>query len=253
MMKKYAHVIAGSLLLAMTATAISQPAVKDQSLGEVKDAINAGLQKGKPGIVVTDVEPSPIAGLYKATIGDGPHVYVTGDGQYFIAGDVFQVTPGQIVNLTEKARDGDRAKAVAAIDKKDMIIFAPDKENVKKVLYVFTDVDCGYCQLLHSKMAEYNDLGVEVRYLAYPRAGIGSKSANKLVSAWCADDPKAALTKLKERKSIPDKTCKDNPVAEQYNLARTIGLTGTPALVLEDGELISGYLEPAKLAQALNL
>lgn len=253
MMKKYVHVIAGSLLLAVAASASAEPAAKDQSLSEVKDAISAGLQKGKPGIVVTDVEVSPIEGLYRATIGGGPHVYATADGQYFISGDVFQVTPGEIVNLTEKGRDGDRAKAIATIDKDDMIVFAPNKGNVKKVLYVFTDVDCGYCQLLHSKMAEYNDLGIEVRYLAYPRAGIGSKSADKLVSAWCAEDRKDAMTKLKARESIPSKTCDDSPVAEQYNLARTIGLTGTPALVLEDGELISGYMEPAKLAQALNL
>lgn len=253
MMKKYVQVFAGSLLLAVAASVNSQPTAKDASLEEVKASINAGLQKGKPGIVVTAVEESPITGLYKATIGDGPHVYVTRDGQYFISGDVFHVTAGNIVNMTEKARDGDRAKAVASIDKEDMIIFAPDKAKVKKVLYVFTDVDCGYCQLLHSKMAEYNNLGIEVRYLAYPRAGIGSKSADKLVSAWCADDPKAALTKLKERQSIPDKTCAESPVADQYNLGRTIGLTGTPALILEDGELISGYLEPAKLAQALNL
>lgn len=253
MMKKYVQLFAGSMLMAVAASAMSQPAAKDASLEEVKASINAGLQKGKPGIVVTDIEKTPIAGLYKATIGNGPHVYATSDGQYFVSGDVFQVTPGEIVNLTDKARNGDRAKAVASIDAKDMIIFGPDKAKVKKVLYVFTDVDCGYCQLLHSKMAEYNDLGIEVRYLAYPRAGIGSKSASKLVSAWCADDPKEALTQLKERKPIPDKTCADSPVAEQFNLARTIGLTGTPALVLEDGELISGYMEPAKLARALNL
>lgn len=253
MMKKYVQLFAGSVLLAAAASAVAQPAAKDRSLDEVKDSINSGLQKGKPGIVVTEVEASPIPGLYKATIGDGPHVYVTGDGQYFIAGDVFQVKPGEIVNLTDQARNGDRAKAVASVDKEDMIIFSPDKEKVKKVLYVFTDVDCGYCQLLHSKMPEYNELGIEVRYLAYPRAGIGSKSANKLVSAWCADDPNEALTKLKERKPIPDKSCADNPVAEQYNLGRSIGLTGTPALVLENGELISGYLEPAKLAKALDL
>lgn len=253
MMKKYVQLFAGSALLAMAVSAVSQPVAKDQSLEEVKASINAGLQKGKPGIEVTAVEASPIEGLYKATIGGGPHVYATGDGQYFIAGDVFEVKEGEIVNLSDQALNGDRAKAVASVDKEDMIIFAPDKEKVKKVLYVFTDVDCGYCQLLHSKVAEYNDLGIEIRYLAYPRAGIGSNSANKLVSAWCADDPQAALTKLKERKPIPTKTCEDNPIAEQYNLGRTIGLTGTPALVLENGELISGYMEPAKLAQALKL
>lgn len=225
---------------------------KDVGLEQVKQAISTGLQAAKPGITVTSVEPSVIPGLYKTMIGEGPQVYATADGKYFIAGEVFEVSPGKIVNLTDQERNVDRAKAIAGLNKKDAIIFAP-KGAVKKVMYVFTDVDCGYCQLLHSKVEEYNNLGIEVRYLAYPRAGIPSKSYSKIASAWCAKDRNDALTKLKNRQEIPENVCADNPVAAQFELGHKLGLSGTPALVFEDGQLIGGYVEPARLVEMIGI
>lgn len=224
----------------------------DQAAQKAKDTITKSLQGAKPGIVVSGVEPSAIEGLYKATIDGGPHVYATADGKHFIAGDIYAVSPGKIVNLTDQERDGERAKAMASVDKKDTIAFAP-KGEVKKVMYVFTDVDCGYCQKLHAHMADYNAMGVEVRYLAYPRAGINSNSYRKIASAWCADDRQDALTKLKNRQEIPQNVCPDNPVAKQYQLGQQIGISGTPALIMESGELIAGYVDPAQLKTMLDL
>lgn len=219
---------------------------------QTKQVITDRLQASKPGIQVNNVEPSIIPGLYKTDIGGGPQVYATPDGKYFIVGEVYEVAPGKLVNLSERDRNVDRAKYIAAVDKKDSIVFAPSGA-VKKVMYVFTDVDCGYCQLLHSKVPEYNQLGIEVRYLAYPRAGINSPSYNKIASAWCAADRNAALTKLKNREEIPENICPGNPVAAQYELGHKIGLNGTPALVFEDGELIGGYVEPERLKEMLSL
>lgn len=258
-MKPYTRVISSCLAAALIAASVGaaaeepkQPKAASQDLAEVKKAISATLQEGKPGIEVTSVEASPIPGLYKTVIGEGPHVYATADGKFFLAGEIYAVSPGKIVNLTDQERNGDRAKAVASVDKKDAIVFAP-KGETKKVLYVFTDVDCGYCQLLHSKVPEYNELGIEIRYLAYPRAGVNSKSYNKIASAWCAKDRNEALTKLKQRENIPENVCEGNPVADQFELGRKIGLNGTPALVTESGELIAGYVEPQRLAQMLEL
>lgn len=239
-------------LITVSSVNAAEDQKKDAGLEKAKQAISASLQAAKPGITVSGVEPSVIPGLYKTTIGDGPQVYATADGKFFVAGEVFEVSPGKIVNLTDQERNVDRAKAIAGIDKKDSIIFAP-KGEVKTVMYVFTDVDCGYCQLLHSKVGEYNDLGIEVRYLAYPRAGINSKSYNKIASAWCAKDRNDALTKLKNRQEIPENVCADNPVAEQFELGRKIGLSGTPALVFENGQLIGGYVEPARLLEMLEI
>jgi len=250
-MKLFYSVLTSCAIMAVAHGVHAQSTEKSE-LEKAKKAIVNSLQSGKQGVIVSDVQPAAIPGMYKANIEGGPHVYVTADGKYFIAGDIYQVSPGNIVNLTDQERNGDRAKAMASIDKKDTIAFPPEGD-VKKVMYVFTDVDCGYCQKLHADVPEYNKLGIEVRYLAYPRAGINSNSYNKIASAWCAKDPQDALTKLKQRQEIPENVCADNPVAKQFQIGQEIGLSGTPALVFDDGELIGGYVEPGRLKEMLDL
>ena len=96
-------------------------------------------------------------------------------------------------------------------------------------------------------------LGIEVRYLAYPRAGIGSDSYQKIASAWCAEDPQDSLTILKAGGDIPRDVCEDNPIAQQLALGTDLGVKGTPALITEAGVLLPGYMPADKLAQALGL
>ena len=130
-----------------------------------------------------------------------------------------------------------------------MIVFGSGKE--KHVIDVFTDIDCGYCRKLHSQIDQYNKEGIEVRYMSYPRAGVNSESGRKAISVWCADDRKKAISEAKQGNPVEEKTC-DNPVAEQFALGRVVGVSGTPALVLENGELIPGYVPPKRLRQLLD-
>ena len=102
-------------------------------------------------------------------------------------------------------------------------------------------------------MPELNKHGIEVRYLAFPRAGIGSPSADKLVSAWCSDTPGETLTELKNGGSVEARQCADNPVADHYRLGQQMGVNGTPALVLANGELIPGYRPAADLIRLLGV
>jgi thiol:disulfide interchange protein DsbC len=141
---------------------------------------------------------------------------------------------------------------MASIKKDDFITFSP-KGETKASVVVFTDVDCGYCRKLHKEIPRLNEMGVEVKYLAYPRAGIGSNSYNKIASAWCAEDRQDAMNKLKAGEEIPMNVCESNPVAEQFNIGIQAGLNGTPAIVLDSGELIPGYMPADKLAQTIGI
>ena len=132
------------------------------------------------------------------------------------------------------------------------LVFAATGKR-KATISVFTDVDCDYCRKLHLEVPELNAMGVEVRYLAYPRAGVGSESYRKIVSAWCATDPNTALTALKAGKTITDNQCSDNPVADQYQLGQQMGISGTPAILLEDGRLLPGYMPAAQLAESIGI
>lgn len=237
---------AAVLLAATTASALADDADK------VKAKIAAAWEAARPGIVIDSIEKTEMSGIYRVSVGPSSNIYSNADGSNFIVGDLFRVEPNKITNVTESDRNVDRAKAVTAVKEKDMIIF-PAKGEKKARMYVFTDVDCYYCQKLHHNMEKMNSMGIEVAYLAYPRAGIGSGSYNKIASAWCAEDKHDALTKLKDRQEIPQNVCSGNPIADQYNLSRQIGLSGTPALILEDGELIAGFLEPEALASRLGI
>ena len=86
------------------------------------------------------------------------------------------------------------------LDEEELIIFEPEK--IAHSIYVFTDVDCGYCRQFHNQIDAYLSLGIKVHYLAYPRAGIGSDSYNKIASAWCNTDPNSSLTLLKQGREI---------------------------------------------------
>ena len=107
-------------------------------------------------------------------------------------------------------------------------------------------------QAIYNQIQEYLDLGIKVNYLAYPRAGIGSDSYRRIVSAWCADDPNYSLTVLKQGGEIKDNVCSTNPVENHFNLGRSIGVQGTPSIVTQEGKMIPGYLPPEELLNLLS-
>jgi thiol:disulfide interchange protein DsbC len=137
---------------------------------------------------------------------------------------------------------------MASVKAEDMVVFGPD--DAKYTVDVFTDIDCPYCVRLHRQMAEYNRLGIRIRYLAFPRAGVPSSSYDKWVSVWCSDDRQSAMSRAKSGMQIPEKKC-DNPVEKQFALGRSVGVRGTPSLILEDGELVPGYVPPSELLEML--
>lgn len=240
----------------LTAAQPMAPAADSHSLGAappaVDNAIRASFKASRPELNINTITASEISGLYAVQISNGPVLYVTADGQHFVLGDLYQVAPGGFINLAEKARESGRAEQLAQIKTDDMIIFSP-KQPAKAAVMVFTDVDCFYCQKLHKEVPDLNRLGIEVRYLAYPRAGIGSESYKKIASAWCAKDKQTAMTKLKNRERINRNVCPENPVAEQFKLGQRMGVSGTPALVTSSGQLMPGYMPALQLAAALGV
>jgi len=214
----------------------------DQEKEKIKKQFKAKL----PQIQVDSVFASPIEGLYQ--VNSGPLVvYVTQDARYAISGDILDLGDGK-TNITEEARKTVRMKALAAV-KDHMIIFASEKP--KYTVTVFTDLDCGYCQKFHAQMDKMNALGITIRYVAFPRAGIGSQTYKRSMSVWCAKDPKAAFTAVASDQDIEEVTCKDHMIDAQYNLGVKTGISGTPTLVLEDGSIVEGYVPSDKLLSIL--
>lgn len=201
-----------------------------------------------PGTKPEDLRPSPVAGIYEIAH-DAEITYVTADGRHVFSGNLFQVTAdGEFPNLTEQRRRELRLQMLAGIPEKDMIVFGPAR--AAQTVTVFTDVDCQWCQRMHSQVEEYNRLGIRVRYLAYPRSGPDSESGRLMDDVWCAKDRREALTTAKQGGSVPHREC-STPVASHFDLGRRFALTGTPGVLLPSGELIPGYLPPPDLLEAI--
>ena len=199
------------------------------------------------GIKVHDISFSDERNLYVINVGDIQPIYMLPDGEHVILGDIFNISEGEAQSTTEKDKDIFR-KNKLNISNLETIDFLAKKE--KYSLTVFTDVDCGFCRKFHNEIDQYNNLGISIKYLAFPRAGIDSESYTKMVSAWCSDQADLSITLLKDNKSIPSNSC-ENSVAEQFELGRTLGITGTPALITQSGKLLPGYVPAQELLMLL--
>jgi thiol:disulfide interchange protein DsbC len=192
------------------------------------------------------VRPSPVDGWY--TVRKGAIVaYISADGRYLLQGDLVDLD--QEVNLSEQVRNEARLEMLAELPKEKMIVFSP--EVSKFAVTVFTDIDCIYCRRFHSQIEEYLAQGIEVRYLLYPRNGPQAESWAKAEQVWCADNRNEALTLAKLDRKFETRSCDASVVHSHYVLGQDVGLRGTPAIVLQDGTLVSGYLPPLELTQAL--
>jgi thiol:disulfide interchange protein DsbC len=218
----------------------------------IEAKIKQQLLLARSDLIVKSVKQSPIKGVYEATLmGGGPVLYVSADGKHMMAGDLFEINPDGLVNLTEQAQNVVRKDLLAEVDKDDMIIFSPRGE-VKGVVTVFTDVNCGWCQKFHNEVPAMNAKGIEVRYMAYPAQG-GAEGYNRMVSVWCAKDKQDAMNKLKRGQRIATNICPGNPVAAQSALGIKLGVRGTPAIIFESGRFVSGYMDVTKLTAALGI
>ena len=237
-LKRFFAVLAMAFCAAVPATAADDDAVLD----EVRDAIAAKFDTIDP----ENVYASPIEGWY--TLKKGSVVaYVTADGRYLMQGDLIDLDSQ--VNLTDLSRNDARRDLVAALTDEQAILFSPQESQYK--VTVFTDVDCTYCRKLHSQISAYLDEGIAIRYVLYPRNGPASKTWKTSQDVWCAADRGEALTAAKQGHEFETEQCDATIIDEHYALGRSIGLSGTPAIVFEDGTMVGGYLPPAQLAARL--
>ena len=210
-------------------------------LQAVRDTVSGRFAEIDP----QEVFESPIPGWY--TVRKGAIVaYISADGRYLLQGDMIDLENN--ANLSEESRNEARVKMMSDVPNEDLIVFTP--EQVEHTVSIFTDIDCSFCRRLHAQIDEYMAQGIEIRYFLYPRNGPTSPSWAKAENVWCANDRNEALTLAKLDQEYPTRTCDASIVSNHYLIGQDVGLRGTPAIVLDDGTLFSGYLPPDQLKQA---
>lgn len=238
-----------SIRLIFAAAALMSGAVTLAQTGPVaaKPDPRAAIANKIEGLQVEDVRISPVTGIYEITR-DSNVSYVSSDGRYAIVGDMIDLDSE--ANLSENRRRSIRSRIIETIPESEMVVFSP--KDPKYTITVFTDIDCGYCRKLHSQIAEYNRLGIRVRYLFFPRSGPDTESWHKAEAVWCSSNRNDAMTRAKNGENLPEKKCgAERIVARDYDLGQKIGVDGTPAIFLSTGELLPGYAPPTKLVQYL--
>ncbi|WP_114800943.1 DsbC family protein [Moraxella canis] len=225
-------------------TKINQPAAA-QSSDEVVKALQEHLTKSGAQITAVSALPTAMPDIYWVSFEDAPAMFTNKTGEYLIQGQIIKLGDGQPVDITAEIQANLAKENLAKVSLDEMIIY-PAKGEHKAAVYVFSDPTCHYCQLLHKDIDDITAGGVEVRYLAWPRA---EKDIPLTQAIWCSQDRHAALSAAKLGNMITANDC-DNPVQKHLALGRSLGISGTPAIFTESGEHIGGYIPAKELIQA---
>ncbi|WP_430459876.1 thioredoxin fold domain-containing protein [Thalassolituus sp. LLYu03] len=281
-----------TLMAAVLGLTLMVPALAETAATPVKKQVEARLvQAFGPRLEVREVASLADGQILEVVLTDGSVMHMTPDMSHFVYRDeLYSLAESGPVNVTQSRNNPRRAAAMEAIADAQTVVF-PAQGEQKALINVFTDIDCGYCQKLHQEVPRLNELGITVRYLAYPRSGIKNPQTGQLTESylkinyvWCQADRKAALTEMKNNQremnvlsqklrqggavmlqdqyralasQMDDVLNKSKdcgaPIAAQYELGGELGVTGTPAIIAQDGRLFPGYMPADELARRLGV
>lgn len=224
-----------------TGAVVAQDKTPEQQLREA-------LAEMAPDLPITSIQESVLPGIYEL-VSDSQVYYLSPNGRFMLEGSIIDLQ--EKVNVSDERRGGLQLALIDKIPEDQMLVFNNEESDADRWITVFTDTDCGYCQKLHQEVDSITEADIKVRYLLFPRAGIESASSTELQSVWCAEDPQDAMTVAKSGGTVTEATC-ENPIESHMDLARQVGLRGTPLIYLDNGTKIPGYRPAADLIQMIN-
>lgn len=187
---------------------------------------------------IKEVKPIEALELYALILDDGQIFYADIEKSLLFKGEVYHLLADSVKIISQEIEQQKGQEVFAALQQLQPITYAAKKEVLSVI--IFTDTECPFCQKLHQDVDKLQAAGVTVKYAAYPRAGVESSAYESLVNVWCAKDSHEAMDRIKKRRRVSSAQC-DNPVAQHFELGRYLGIRGTPAILQENGAVITGY------------
>ncbi len=206
------------------------------------DAVKKALPEVKN---IESVNPTPVKGIYEV-IGEANVLYVTEDLTHVFAGEILDVkTKTSLTAAVVKklqARDIERQARFAesmrdtiktALVAKQKNFLKEVKGNGKDVLYMVTDIRCGFCRAMEKNLEQMTDITI----YRIPVAFLGPESMRLGNAAWCAQDRLAAWKDISEKKAIVNKEVASNtPIKDNNDLMDSWKIKATPTLFRADGQ-----------------
>ena len=230
-----------TLLGLVLAVALATPVLANEA--QIRKVVEEKLG----GVKVEGVQRGPL-GLWEVRFrsGEGMRiVYTDATASHIILGKIYETKNDK--DLTEE-----RLRKLNAIKFESLPLDQAVKiqrGNGKRVLVMFSDPYCPYCQQFEQTLQKLDDVTVYV--FMYPV--IRPQNADHSKAVWCSPDRAQAWLDLaiqhKRPAAVP--SC-DNPVEKNLELGRALRVNSTPTLILANGERVAGGMSLADLQETLD-
>jgi thiol:disulfide interchange protein DsbC len=229
-------VLAGMIASATFQTSVAQTALSTAAAVPTASAtgeMGNRLQALYPSTRFGAINPTPWPGVFEVVMGANL-AYVDESGQYFLFGHLYDMKSQR--DLTAERKD-----SISTIDFDALPMSDAMKEvrgNGSRVLAIFSDPDCPYCQKLESDIRDLTN--VTIYTFLMPLVSLHPAAHSKAVSIWCASDRTAAWHAMMRRgEAVPQAEC-PHPVDRNVALGERLGINGTPTLIALDGRMLPG-------------
>lgn len=211
-----------------------------------EEAIRKNLAERLPDLPkIDEVSKTAIPGLYEVRIGTEV-VYTDERGDHIIQGNIIETKTR--TDLTQARIDKLTAIDFAALPLKDAIVWKQGSGERKMV--VFADPNCGYCKKFETEMQQVRDVTVYTFLIPI----LGGDSPEKAKNLWCAKDNSSAWRDWMIKGAAAPRSmgaCDSSALQRNLAMAKKYRVTGTPAIVFEDGKRVPGALPPAEVEKRL--
>ena len=210
--------------------------------------IRRALEPKMGGAKIEAVLPSPIPGLFEVQFrsAEGMQiVYVDATGSYVVQGNIIDFKASR--DLTDE-----RLRKLNAVKFDQLpldLAVKIQRGNGKRMLVMFSDPYCPYCQQFEKTLLQIDDITVYVFMFPVIRPA----NADHSKAVWCSPDRAKAWLDLAihHKRPAASATC-DNPVEKVLQLGRSLRVNSTPTLFFTTGERMAGGLQAADLKDLLD-